>query len=291
MKNFVKCFLFLSLSLASCEQENFVTPAKTDDATSASLRESFTASMPKHYQLIQDGESKISYFEDGRLKKVTYGPGTRGVYNTYALYAYKTNAIIKTSYTNNVKAQVVTFLLDADTGLCYDSQQVDYIPYGTNQILEQEIGFTYKYNGKGQLDLRKNKKNNNLKTTFEYNGEGDITKITNYSPAHFNTVGGVESIYTLYYDQPTGDPILRNTLPLNLGVANFPDQYLMIFGKPNKHLVKFISEQFSQKSKIINYTPNADGYITTRQTYDIFSGSMIENKAYDYLITDLTFSL
>ena len=291
MKNLVKSFLFLSLGLASCEQEKMIAPTVTNEVSSANLRESFTANMPKHYQLIQDGDSKLTYFEDGRLKKVTYGPATRGVYNSYALYAYKTNAIIKTLYTNNVKAQVVTFYLDASTGLCYETNQVDYIPYGQNQTLEQEVGFVYKYNGKGQLYLRKNKKNDNSKTSFTYNTEGDITKIINYSKASVNPVAGIESDYTLYYDQPTGDPILANTLPVNLDLAKLPDQYLMIFGKPNTHLVKFISEQYSQGGKVITYTPNADGYITTRQTYDLFSGNMVENKAYDYLITDLKFNL
>ena len=290
MKNLVKSFLFLSLGLASCEQENMITPAVTNEVSSANLRESFTVNMPKHYQLTQDDESKLTYFEDGRLKKVTYGPATRGVYNTYASYAYKTNAIIKTLYANNVKAQVVTFYLDASTGLCYETQQVDYIPYGQNQTLEHEVGFVYQYNGKGQLYLRKNKKNESSKTSFIYNAEGDITKITNYSKASVNPVPGIEAEYTLYYEHPTGDPILANTLTVNLEVANLPDQYLMIFGKSNKHLVKFISEQYTQGGKIINYIPNADGYITARQTYDLFSGNVVENKAYDYLITDLKFN-
>lgn len=293
MKNFLKSVVVfaLSITMISCEKENPVTPNSPTAISSQNLRESALVTIPKLHQLIKHGATTLFYSEDGRLQKVTYVQASRGgVSPTYVQYKYGAYSIVSTLYYNSKVAQVMTYLLDAN-GRCYNSKQIDYIPYGPNTVLEKESGFTYLYNPKGQLTIRTNKKYTSETTAFVYNAAGELSKIQYYNPSAVNPGLGLESEYTLYYDQPTGDPILNDLLPINIESSNFPDPYLMIFGKPGKHLVKMITEKFSLDGKIFNYALNADGYVMKRDVYNISGAALAESKAYDYLVTEIDLNL
>lgn len=293
MKNYFKSVLIfaLSMGLTSCEKEDLVIPNAPSEVSSKNLRESVLVTTPKLYQLIKHGPITLSYFDDGRLKKATYMHGARGGESpSYITYKYGAHSISSTFFYNGVVAQVMTYLLDAN-GRCYDSKQVDYVPYGPNQTLEKESGFTYLYNPKGQLTTRTDKKYTNQTTSFVYDAAGELIKISSYNPGPYNPSPGLESESRLYYEGATGDPILTDLLPINIEAANLPDPYLIIFGKPGKHLIKMITEKFSLDGQIFNYTLNADGYVTKRDVYKILGAALIETKSYDYLVTELDFNL
>jgi hypothetical protein len=281
--------LAFSLGLVSCQQDNLVTP-DAPAMSAGSLREAGLPTIPKNYQLIKHGTAALSYFDDGRLKKVTYSNSVRGKAGVYASYAYKGQSIIVTVYSGNSMVQIITYLLDAN-GRCYESKQLDYIPYGTNATLEQETSFLYAYTPKGQLMTRTDKKYAFEKTAFTYDGAGDLSKITNYG--YFNGLPSATPVseYTLSYDRPGGDPILADLSPINCETANLSDPYLKIFGKESKHLVSLIKEKSELGGKYLNYTLNAAGYVTSRQTYNVSGAALIETKQYDYLVTDLVMHL
>lgn len=100
-----------------------------------------------------------------------------------------------------------------------------------------------------------------------------------YEPIQANT--------TLYYDQPTGDPILDNVLPVNEEAFNLPDLYLPIFGKKSMHLVKLYMDQPNLYQQYYTYIVNADGYPTKRDTYEVTGAKLIQSKSYDYLVTGI----
>jgi len=289
MKNFLKSLLLLTVGLASCQQENVVTPDPSSAVSAENLRESLLPTLPEKHQLIKHGATTLLYSADGKLQKVTYLQATRGGgFPTYAQYKYGNNWIVSTLYYNNKVAEVMTYLLDAN-GRCYDSKQVEYIPAGPHATIEKTSGFTYQYNAKGQLTTRTDKKYTNQTTSFVYDAAGELKKIAEYKPSSSNPGLGLTAEATLHYEFPTGDPILLNLSPINLEAANLPDPYLMIFGKPGKHLVKMITEKFSLDGKIFNYTLDAEGYVMKRDVYNISGAALVETKAYEYLVTELGF--
>ena len=291
MKNLLKCVLTLSIGLASCQQENVVAPEAPAEVSAANLREGLLPTIPKKHQLVKHGESTLTYMPDGRLQKVTYVQATRGGGSpTYIQYKYGNNSIVSTLYYNNKIAEIATYLLDAK-GRCYDAKLVEHIQYGPNSYVEKETGFTYLYNEKGQIKSFTDKKYASQKTTFDYNAAEELTKITAYNPSASNPGLGIVSESTLYYDQPTGDPILDDLSPINLEAANLPDPYLMIFGKPGKHLVKMITEKGSLGGKYFTYTLDAEGYVTKRDIYQVSGAALVESKSYGYLVTDLLLNL
>ena len=291
MKNLFKSLFAFTIILTACQPEkNVIAPIEDAKVSANNLREGIVATMPKHYQLIKHGTTKLAYFDDGRLQKVTYTSTQRGTSGVYAQYKYGLNSVVSTLYYNNAIAEVSTYLLD-NKGRCYESKQVELIPYGPNQTLEKTSEFTYLYNAKGQLLTRTNKKIITEKTTFVWNAGGDLTNLTGFNFNNGRAYEPVKSDLTLYYDQPTGDPILADLSPINCEAANLPDPYLMIFGKSGKNLVKLITNNSNLGGKYFNYTMNADGYITKRDQYDMSSGALTETKAYDYLVTNLGFNL
>ena len=291
MKNLFRSLVALSITLVSCQQEKtLIAPIEDAKVSASNLREGIVATMPKHYQLIKHGNTKLAYFDDGRLQKVTYIAIQRGNSGVYAQYKYGINSIVSTLYYNNAVAEVSTYLLD-NKGRCYESKQVELIPYGPNQTLEKISEFTYQYNVNGQLLTRNNKKNINEKTTFVWNAGGDLTKLTGYNFNNGRAYEGFQSETNLYYDQPTGDPILADLSPINCEAANLPDPYLMVFGKSGKNLVKLITDNSNLGGKYFNFIMNADGHVTKRDQYDMSGGALTESKVYEYLVTDLGFNL
>jgi hypothetical protein len=291
MKNILKFALVLSIGIASCnEQENVVTPSQKDEVINAKMRENLSPTAPKKYQLIKHGNTKLAYYPDGKLQKVTYAASTRGSAATFTTYKYNANYIIATLYYDNKIGQETTYLLD-NSGRCYDSKQLDYIPVGPNAYQVKESNFKYTYNSKGQLDTRTNKKVVTEKTVFIWNADGDLTKLTGYNFRNGQAYESVKSESTLYYDQPTGDPILANLAPINFEAINLPDPYLMVFGKSSKHLVKLVTENTVLGGNYYAYTLNPDGYVTKRDWYTMNGAALIETTLYDYLVTNLVFNL
>ncbi|MEO6286483.1 MAG: hypothetical protein ABIN80_26475 [Dyadobacter sp.] len=291
MKNILKFALILSMGIASCnEQDNAVKPSQKDEVINAKMRENLSPDAPKKYQLSKYGNVKLAYYPDGKLQKVTYAPSTRSSPAIFATYKYNANYIISTFYYNNKVAQETTYLLD-NSGRCYDSKQLDYIPMGPNTFQVKESNFHYTYNAKGQLDTRTNKKVATEKTVFIWNADGDLTKLTGYNFRDGQAYESFKSESTLYYDQPTGDPVLANLAPINCEAANLPDPFLMVFGKSSKHLVKLVTENTVLGGNYYVYTLNPDGYVTKRDWYNVNGAALIETTTYDYLVTNLIFNL
>ena len=120
MRNYLKSFLALAITLASCQQEKtLITPVEDAKVSANNLREGIVATMPKFYQLIKHGNTKLSYLNDGRLQKVIYASSQRGNSGIYAQYKYGINSIVSTVYYNSTISVVCTYLLD-NKGRCYE---------------------------------------------------------------------------------------------------------------------------------------------------------------------------
>ena len=282
--------LTFSIAFSSCEQDNAIAPDQATERASDNMRESLTPTLAKKYQLTKHGDITLSYFEDGKLQKVTRGPLVRGGFSNYTTYAYKPNTIIATSFKNNKRTQQITYLLDAK-GNCYESKHADYVQIYPNPEQVVKSGFLYFYNSKGKLVLRRNSSLLNEKTDFGYDGAGNLVKIANYAYTPGASNATLQSESTLNYNQLGGDPLLANLYPINVEGANLPDPYLQIFGKAGKHLVKLVSEKGSLGGKYYSYILNADGYPTQRDTYNLDGAALTESKAYDYLVTRIGLNL
>lgn len=283
--------LIVVIGLVSCKQENIPTPDLPNPAAATALKDGISANLPKLYQLIKYGDATLSYFENGKLKKVNLGANVRGSYLTNTTYTYSTNSVVATVTRNSKIIQIFTYSLDATTGYCNELNQMDYIPLGTNAIQEKETILSFAYNGKGQLTSVTDKKAVNTKTVFGYDAIGDLNKISYYNNSGNMPGPNLLAEFTLSYEQFGGDPIQADFSPVNLAEAGLPDQYLKIFGKQSKHLVKLITEKSSPGGKYYNYAVNNDGYVTSRQTYNLLGAALVETKLYDYLITEIGFHL
>lgn len=279
--------LAMVISMVSCQQDNVPTPIVPDPASAQALREGISANLPKIYQLVKHGDATLSYNADGKLKKVSMGANVRGSYLTNITYAYAANSIVATISRNGKDVSVITYSLDANSGQCYESNQTDYIPLGTNAVQEKETVLSYLYNTKGQLLSVTDKNAPNSKTLFGYNGAGDINKISFYGYSGNAPGPNLLAESTLSYEQFGGDPVQDDLSPVNCEQANFTDPYLKIFGKPGKHLLKMVTEKATPGGKYYNYTLNSDGYVTAKQTYNISGAALIETKRFDYLVTKI----
>lgn len=63
--------LIIAIGLVSCQHENVPTPDLPNPASAQALREGTLVNFPKTYQLIKHGDATLSYFENGKLKKVS----------------------------------------------------------------------------------------------------------------------------------------------------------------------------------------------------------------------------
>jgi hypothetical protein len=300
MKNLIKSFLaiasfqktvlLLLVGLASCKQDNFITPDAPADVAAGSLRESAIPTIPKKHQLIKHGDATLSYLADGRLEMVTSCGNLRGNVTILTKYQYGLNYIKSNTTRNSKLSQEVTYSLDPATGHCVMVKQTTYkylsgIPYPTEYL------YTYQYNTKGQLVNRFDQDYPDLTTEFEYAANGDLTAVTNYA-ANFNKPG--KKVLTgakLFYDQPTGDPILADKYPINPEEGNFPDPYLRIFGKTGRHLVKLSTYLNSLDGKVYSYQMDADGYVKKRDSYKLVGAALVDSQVYGYVLSEVGLSL
>ncbi|TLV02208.1 hypothetical protein [Dyadobacter luticola] len=290
MKNLMKCLTAMSVCFASCQQGNLVNPDDSSLPSSHNMREAAMPTTPKFYQLVKHGGSTLTYSPDGLLEKVTFENESRSNFPTYKVYTYNANSIVSKKYSNNKLEEVITYLLDPNTGNCYESQHKAYSVSGQIQTKAKESTYAYFYNIKGQLMMRENKHNPKDYTLLNYDTVWNLINVTTYGDAG-NGAAKVVAESNLSYNQPTGDPLLLNLLPINCEVANLPDAYLRIFGKPTKYLVKMITEKGALGGRYFSYSMNADGYPTARQMYNLSGGDLTQTVNYDYLVTNIGLSL
>ncbi len=276
--------LALSLGLASCTETSLVTPDKPMAASSASPNDIISPNLPQKHTLTKYGDATLTYYADGRLKRVMYGPDVRGSLAVRQDYTYPTGQIKVITSSGNELLREETFWLDANTGRCYQSKAIKY----TGDPLASIVNLYYTYNAKGQLAGCQSKDITGW-TDYTYTADGDLSKAIDYSAF------GVAILETTFnYDAAFGDPVLPDLYPLNSEWTRLTDRYLKIFGKPGKHLVKLVTVKSLpgkeiKKNRLYTYTLNADGYVTVRKEFDFPSAILIETKAYDYQVTDIGF--
>jgi hypothetical protein len=282
--------LALSLSCTSCQQGDNVSPDETVAMPARSMREALSPNMPKTYQLVKYGTVGLSYYDDGLLKKVTFGTGYRGSQPAYIVYNHSPNKIVSKLYSSTNKLEeVINYLLDPKTGNCYESQHKEYTNPNSNQPTESTYG--YYYNIKGQLMMSQNKGNVADYTLLSYDTVWNLVKVTHYGNSGNGTPAKVILESNLSYNHPAGEPLLLDLQPLDCEFAGLPDRFLRIFGKPTKYLVKLITETGSLGGRYSTYTMNADGYPTSRQIHNLNGGGLIQTIPYDYLVTNMVLSL
>jgi hypothetical protein len=282
--------LTLSTGLYSCEQDKSMTPAPAMEQSSENMRTDMSPTLAKKYQLTKHGDITLTYYADGKLQKAAYNPTVRGGFPEYTTYTYQTNKITSIKYKSSKKALEIVYLLDAK-GNCYESKHTEFVEIYPNPAYTIKSGFMYIYNYKGRLMLRQDISNSHVKSDFSYDTSDNLTKITNwaYGPGAPNST--VQSESTFDYNQLGGDPRIENRYPINVEAANLPDPYLQIFGKPGKFLISMVTEKGVLGSKYHKYVLNADGYPTSRQVYKTNGALLIENKAFDYLVTNIGLNL
>lgn len=292
MKYLAKCaggILLFAIALTSCQQENLVAPDEPSMVSSPNMREAMSPTKPKFYQLTKRGTSTLSYYDDGKLKRVTFGPAYHGTYASYIAYTYSANTVVTKLYGNNKLQEQTTYLLQPATGNCFESQHKEYVTSGPVPNLAKESSYIYQYSPKGQLMTRKNKNSANDYTDFFYDTDGKLNKVSQYGDSGKGNGSApmliVES--NLIYTQSSGQPLLDDHYPINCEFANMPDPYLRVFGKPTKYLVKLVTEKGSLGGRYFSYTLNADGYPVSRQMYNISGGALMQTIDYDYVTTGL----
>ncbi len=279
--------LCASLGAISCQENSVVNPDKPMAVASETTNDVISPTLPKKHTLIKHGQANLTYFADGRLKRVMYGPDVRGSQAYRRDYTYSSGLInVNISSGNDVLGQE-TYWIDANTGRCYESNVQVYLYSNSTKADVTERMYTY--TDKGQLKTCTNKHSPGERIEYTYYVNGDLNKATRYGAPQFGYPVKVLEETTFAYDQPTGDPILADLYPLNSLSTGLPDEYLRIFGKPGKHLVKLTTRKFSLGGTYYTYSLNAEGYVTTRKTYDLSGGGLTETKAYDYLVTDIGF--
>lgn len=287
---FSKIAVTLAIAITSfaCQNENSVGPDPALTESARAVNDVISPNLSKVYKLTNHGDATLTYYADGRLKQVMHGPNVRGSVNVRTDYTYSAGSIHALSYVGNSPYYDETYLINVNTGRCYEYKGLKYLYSNSSQTDKTEL--VYQYNAKGQLQTASDKANAAIRTEYTYNVDGDMSRAIHYGINYSTLVVGVQSDYTFLYDQPAGDPILADRYPLNVEVAGFTDPYLSIFGKPGKHLVKLITEKSSLGGTYYTYKLNPDGYVTERKEYKLFNGALVETKAYDYLVTNIGLS-
>ena len=281
--------LFLSFGLLSCQENSLVTPDRPTAVASQAVSSDISPTIPKIYKLTKCGEANLTYYLDGRLKRVMYGPDVRGSQAYRRDYTYSAGVInVSVSSGTDMLGQE-TYWVDANTGRCHESKVLVYLYSNSTKANVTER--VYQYTDKGQLKTCTDKHSPGERTEYAYDVNSNLSKATRYGVPQFGYPVKVLEETTFMYDQPAGDPILADLYPLNALSTGLPDEYLQIFGKPGKHLVKLTTQKFSLGGTYYTYTLNADGYVTTRQKYDLSGGGLVETKPYDYQVTTIGFNL
>ena len=274
--------IVLSLGLASCTETSLVTPDKPTATSTASPNDVISPTLSQKHTLTKHGEATLTYYADGRLKRVMYGPDVRGSLAVHQDYTYPTGQIVVITSSGIELIREETFWLDANTGRCYQSKAIKY----TGDPLMSIVNLYYTYNAKGQL-INCQSKDITGWTDYTYTADGDLSKAIDYSAF------GVAILETTFnYDAAFGDPVMPDLYPLNSEWTRLTDRYLRIFGKHSKHLVKLVTVKSLpgndiKKNRFYTYTLDADGYVAVRKEFNFPNANLIETVGYNYAVTNI----
>lgn len=285
--------LALSLGLVSCNDNRLVVPDKRSIESARVGVNDITPTMPKYYKLSKYGDDNLTYYPDGRLKRVMDGPDVRGSLASRTEYSYSPGIIKALTYSGTSLIVDQTYLVDVKTNRCYEFNELWYIYSNSDQTRQRNLVFTY--TDKGQLKTCSEKQSPQERTEYTYNADGDVIKAISYGAPQFAYSPIALDETTFAYDQPAGDPILTDLHAMNSDWITLPNYYLPIFGKLSKHLVKLtinkplvIKPYLDVIQHYYTYTLNADGYVTDRNTYSVSGGALLKTDSYKYLVTPVT---
>jgi len=290
----------LGFGLASCQKNALEPSAPTASGTKQARLEAESASMPQSYRLIKHGKSTLSYFPDGKLKRVA---NSRGLLSDYTDYVYGNGWIETTSYLDTHLWQVDRYLLDAN-GRCVESSHKKYThPYTTFTTDE----FTYAYAPDGYLAKKLVKGTTQAGAKYYYQN-GDLESVLEY----YKPLGLVDpklmGIHKFTY-KLANSGFLDDRNHLNPQIVNFsdwgfkgdvwadpylrqekyPDPYLRIFGKASKHLPTSWSyyghssgwEGYLQYENILN----TEGYLSEVKT--TYLNGSVTSTGFGYLVAPI----
>ena len=280
--------LAAAFCLVSCQENTPIAPDKVAVNTETAT-DDIIASVPKKYTLTKWGDANLTYYPDGRLKRVMHGLDYRGSNNWFTNYTYAAGSIHALTFVGNSPSWDQTYTIDVVTGRCTAYTGLKYLY--SNSTLTEKTALTYTYGATGRMKTSNDKVNPAIHTDYFYNAAGDLNRVMDYAMDYNAFAVYLKSDYKFAYDQPVGDPILADLYPLNSEYAYPPDPFLPIFGKQPKHLVKLITFGPSSGGLYYNYQLNADGYVTQWQAFSLTTAALVETKKYDYLVTSIGLGL
>lgn len=282
-------YVVASLSVFSCQKNSLVDPEPTPAQTSTVAQNQVAGASfgtLKKYRLIQFGEQTLTYYPDGRIKRVLFGPDVAGNDHYRQSYSYSAGILAGSGMIEKSSSRSVlkpgdmweTYWYDSNGHIYKYKQQVDI---GNNQV--QNNFSTLTYNAKGQTtDIVFG----TGRVHYDYNADGDLTKVTFLDAQLVPT-----ETHTLSYVPTNGGTPVNDLYPLHSEWMAPFDRYMPYFGQPSKHLVQSVvikrlyNPNNPQTNVFYSYIRNADGYVTQRKTYHQLGGVAIETMQYNYEVT------
>ncbi|GAB3932481.1 hypothetical protein [Larkinella terrae] len=266
--------LCVLLGLSSCENTELAPAETAAPETELPTSNSEESASRKPLFLKKLDARTLTYFQGGKLRKVTHSP------SQYSEFEYGPNWVSSTLFINQKREQKQTFLLN-DKGNCIESYLYSYDSQGITATLQ--LVHEYAYDAANKL-IRINRKNTpNDRKLFFYDANGDLSRVECYNASNVKTG---ENTYS--YELPgvarqvDHDPI--NTF---YGIST-QGEFLNVFGKTNKHLLRRYSfkNMYTNQvvdEKILYYTLNSNGYAANYTQFDVEANVMLPGKvSYEY---------
>ncbi|GAB3794896.1 hypothetical protein GCM10028819_09990 [Spirosoma humi] len=273
----------------ACQNDNLVNPSNPEQVADKATNSLIPDKLP-NYVLVKDGPETVSYYPDGRLKRVIYGADVPGNTNERTDYTYEgTQSVRVATVYNNKTYNEETFTLDAN-GRCYQYRAYNY-PDGNVTKFKYVYNSSYTYDSQGRLKTWTSYTSAyTLQYDYFYTVDGDLSKVVRHNGAV------ADEEFTFAYKLAEAPALLSDSYPLNAqlnfkGWGLLNDTYLGIFGTSSKHLVKRITRKNLVKNQVeqdtkFTYTLNANGYVSNRTSVDVLTGVVLDNKAYEYVSTE-----
>ena len=282
-------YVVASLSVFSCQKNSLVDPEPTQAQTSTVAQNQVVGASfgtLKKYRLIQFGEQTLTYYPDGRIKRVLFGPDVAGNDHYRQTYTYNAGILTSSGMVEKMSSLSVpkptdmreTYWYDSN-GHCYKYKKV--VNEGINGV--NTYIYTLAYNTKGQTT---DYLFSSGRVHYDYNADGDLTKVTFLDAQLVPT-----ETHTLSYVPTNGGAPVNDLYPLHSEWMAPFDRYLPYFGQPSKHLVQSVvikrlyNPNNPQTNVFYSYIRNSDGYVTQRKTYHQLGGVAIETMLYNYEVT------
>lgn len=253
-----------TIGLTSCQKDQVLEP----QAPLSSRAETAARESGKKYTLVNYGNATLSYLADGRLKQVTRG--NQAVLTDRTDYSYGFLTAKTVSYDGqsgpNKKSSEATYQLDVNSGRCFESEHKSYSYVSANVTVVDQKTWKYEYNALGKLTKKYNKYNGAERTEYSYNADGNLTKAVNYG---VNGVAKDELMVVYAFALANETPKLDRNY-LNPVAAGIPDEFLPIFGKSSKYLIRHLNSHPLPNGavtwgKSFQYQLNGDGFVTQRR--------------------------